>query len=99
MGKVVCGNQELDSEKEFDFVPGQGELCDALECACARMPKGEVALITVNGHANLLAPGKPETAGSASIDGPVVYHVEMLEHDQPASEDGPGGDSERLRFC
>merc|ERR1719221_1197619 len=23
----------------------------------------------------------------------------MLEHDQPASEDGPGGDSERLRFC
>lgn len=89
------GDEEVASEQILEFIPGDGDLCDALECACARMRKGEIAVVTARGPASLFSPGKPDIAG----EGTVVFHVEMLEFDRPPSEDGPSGDEERLRFC
>lgn len=97
--KVTSGDLELISEEQmFEFTPGNGDLCDALECGCARMRKGEVALLTVNGPEDLHAPGKPGLA-VANRSRPVVYHVEMVDFAHPPSDDGPSGDGERLRFC
>lgn len=96
--KITRGEEDLGCEETFEFVPGNGELCDALECACSRMRKGEKAIVTVNGPENLRSPGKPEGA-AASGSGPVSYHLEMVNFDQPIPEDGPHSNSERLRFC
>jgi len=96
--KVMCGEKELHGEETFEFVPGKGDLCDALECACARMRKGEVALVTVNGPSNLLSPGKPQI-DAGSVDAPVVYHLEMIDFGRAPPDDGPRNNSERLSFC
>lgn len=98
MLKALSEGTEIEGPQTFEFIPGDGELCDALECACARMRKSEVALVTVRGPANLRTPGKPEGA-SASAVGPVVYHLEMLEFDRAPPEDGPSNNEERLTFC
>eukprot|EP00427_Karlodinium_veneficum_P014089 CAMPEP_0169070892 /NCGR_PEP_ID=MMETSP1015-20121227/5366_1 /TAXON_ID=342587 /ORGANISM="Karlodinium micrum, Strain CCMP2283" /LENGTH=528 /DNA_ID=CAMNT_0009129937 /DNA_START=61 /DNA_END=1647 /DNA_ORIENTATION=- len=89
------GEEELASEQVLECVPGDGDLCDALECACSRMRKGEIAIVTARGDTSLFSPGKP----NITADGTVTFHVEMLDFDRPPSEDGPSGDSERLRFC
>lgn len=97
--KAHCGDQELLSEEQtFEFVPGNGEMCDAVECAGARMRKGEVALVNVNGPADLHAPGRPGLTVSSG-SGPVVYRLEMVDFGHPPPDDGPSGESERLRFC
>jgi len=98
LAKVTCREEEIHGPETFEIVPGRGDLCDALECACARMRKGEVALVTVKGPSNLLSPGKPEGV-VAPVDAPVVYHLEMVDFGRPPPDDGPSSNSERLCFC
>lgn len=43
---VADGVSQLDAPKDFTFIVGSGECCDALECACTEMRKGERALLT-----------------------------------------------------
>jgi FK506-binding protein 4/5 len=43
-GKALPGFQA----KTLEFSAGNGEVCDALECACAEMKKGEKAVVTVS---------------------------------------------------
>lgn len=43
---VADGVSQLDQPKDFTFIVGSGEYCDALECACSEMRKGERALLT-----------------------------------------------------
>lgn len=95
---VNCGSEEESRDETFEFVPGDGTMCDALECACSRMRKGEVALVTVRGPASLLSPGRPE-ALKFDGSGPAFLRVEMVAFDRPPLDDGPNDPEERLRFC
>mmetsp|Transcript_31786 Transcript_31786/g.74232 ORF Transcript_31786/g.74232 Transcript_31786/m.74232 type:complete len:547 (+) Transcript_31786:67-1707(+) len=98
--KAAQEKRTLLEDTLLEFMPGRGELCDALEVACARMRKGEIAQVTVRGPADLHCPGKPDLDGTAlKADVPVVYHLEMIEFDNPPPEDGPPGERERILFC
>lgn len=94
---VTQGDEQLAGEKTFEVIVGSGELCDAMEAACARMRKGEVALVTAQGSASLHAPGEPGVAPAQT--GAVVYHLEMLDFGNPPPDDGPSESSELLRFA
>lgn len=107
------GDEVLVAEEEtFTFVPGNGELCDALEAGCARMRKGEEAIITARSLAadgaggglstSLVAPGKPAgvaAAATIAVTDPVIFHVIMEDFERPPPEDGPSGEEARLRYC
>lgn len=97
---ATCGEETLAGETTFEVVLGNGVLCDALECACSRMRKGEVSLVTVRGPADLHTPGKPDIKiAPESCDTVVVYKLEMVEFAHPGPDEGPNGCTERLRFC
>lgn len=93
--RATCGEEEIAGEQTIEAIPGDGTLCDALECACARMRKGETAVVTVQ-DVSLCSPGLPTTFQIRG--GPVLFHVEMMDFDHPAvPDDGPRND--RLEFC
>eukprot|EP00930_Biecheleria_cincta_P039114 TRINITY_DN26905_c0_g1_i1.p1 TRINITY_DN26905_c0_g1~~TRINITY_DN26905_c0_g1_i1.p1 ORF type:complete len:560 (+),score=108.95 TRINITY_DN26905_c0_g1_i1:68-1681(+) len=94
---VKQGDEQLAGEKTFEVTVGSGELCDAMEAACARMRKGEVALVTVQGPASLHAPGEPGVVTAQA--GAVIYHMEMLDFGNPPPDDGPSDSAELLRFA
>jgi tetratricopeptide (TPR) repeat protein len=62
----------------LEFVAGNGEVCDALECAVAEMKKGEQAVITA-----VAADAKEARLGLQGVqDGQVVLTVELQNFDK-----------------
>ena len=56
--------------KTLEFVAGNGEVCDALECAVAQMKKGEKAIITVT---------RPALAAEAQLGLASLEKVEKVQ--------------------
>ncbi|CAJ1343896.1 unnamed protein product [Effrenium voratum] len=91
------GEEELLEEQIIETTVGQGELCDALEAACAAMRKGEISLVTVK-DPTLHAPGKPNLQVPPDA-GHVVYKLEMLDFGSPQPEEGPSENLLLLNFA
>jgi len=68
------------SAKVLEFTAGNGEVCDALECAVAEMKKGERALLTVTKPA-LAAEEQLGLKGVSAEK--VVFTLEVTEFDKP----------------
>jgi len=90
--------EKLSEELVVETTPGKAELCDALEAACARMRRGELALVTVKPEPSLHSPGLPNLEVPPDSD-PVVYKLEMVEFGHPPPEEGPEASKELLDFC
>merc|ERR1712136_110685 len=65
--------------KVLEFVVGNGEVCDALECAVAEMKKGERAVLTVPASTSEAQLGLRDFANSATLT------FELLDFDTPKS--------------
>merc|ERR1712136_580706 len=65
--------------KVLEFVVGNGEVCDALECAVAEMKKGERAVLTVPASTSEAQLGLIDFANSATLT------FELLDFDTPKS--------------
>lgn len=66
--------------KVLQFTAGNGEVCDALEFAVAKMKKGERAVLTVK-KPSLVADGELGLKGVVADE--VVLHVELQDFDKP----------------
>ncbi|CAE7484464.1 FKBP65 [Symbiodinium natans] len=94
----VGEEEKVTEEIMVNTIVGNGEMCDALEGACARMRKGEVALVTVKPIPSLHTPGIPSLEISAGA-GDVVYKLEMVDFGHPPPEEGPSDSTKLLEFC
>merc|ERR1712136_371065 len=67
--------------KVLEFTAGNGEVCDALECAVAEMKKGERAVLTVT----VAAQATEVQLGLADLTSTVVFTLELQEFEAPKS--------------
>merc|ERR1712136_165045 len=67
--------------KVLEFTAGNGEVCDALECAVAEMKKGERAVLTVT----VPAQATEVQLGLADLTSTVVFTLELQEFEAPKS--------------
>eukprot|EP00747_Dinoflagellata_sp_TGD_P219735 gnl/TRDRNA2_/TRDRNA2_91801_c0_seq1.p1 gnl/TRDRNA2_/TRDRNA2_91801_c0~~gnl/TRDRNA2_/TRDRNA2_91801_c0_seq1.p1 ORF type:complete len:632 (-),score=148.24 gnl/TRDRNA2_/TRDRNA2_91801_c0_seq1:193-2088(-) len=66
----------FSGEKTLDFTAGNGDVCDALECAVCEMKKGEFAILTCTQAADCCEPA----LGLAEIKtGPVIFKLELMD--------------------
>ncbi|CAE6966941.1 FKBP62, partial [Symbiodinium sp. CCMP2456] len=101
LSATIGQEEKLSEEVMVNSVVGNGEMCDALEAACACMRKGEVALVTVKPIPSLHVPGVPNLEVPAE-SGNVVFKLEMVDFGSfgnPPPEEGPSDSTDLLEFC
>ncbi|CAE7553805.1 FKBP65 [Symbiodinium sp. KB8] len=94
LSATVGQEEKLSEEVMVNSVVGNGEMCDALEAACACMRKGEVALVTVKPIPSLYLPGVPNLEVPPE-SGNVVFKLEMVDFGSFGRQFGES----RLEFC
>lgn len=93
LGKSVLSIEEIRLEdgtrvfpgpnedpKIVEYVPGQGQVCDALEAACLEMRKHEQALITCNEPMQCVGGDEPFMTEPPA--GPVTFKVTLLDYEK-----------------
>lgn len=85
-----------EDPKILELIPGQGQVCDALEAACLEMRKHEQALITCNEPMQCVGGDEPFMTEPPS--GPVVFKVTLLDYEK-GPEVWKFDDHERLDYA
>lgn len=81
----------------LEFTIGNGEVCDALECAAANMKKNEKAMLTVTLPA-LVAEARLGLQDAGASSEPIVLAIEMKEFEK-AKESWDMSEEDKLTFC
>lgn len=73
---TAAGESVLANGKSVEFIVGEGEVCDVLECTCLRMKKGEHAIVTCTSPELAVCERLGLKEGLAA---PIIFALEMTE--------------------